>query len=103
MPAFRRRWLPGMAASDLADFLAGFSYDQAWRVDKHVRLLADIDNDDMADIVGFGDAGVQTALATGDGGFSVSASSFRILATIRLGELEKHDRLLADMQQRFYG
>jgi hypothetical protein len=50
--------------------LANFGQNQAWRVDKHVRLLADINNDDRADVVGFGDAGVWTALATGDGGFA---------------------------------
>lgn len=50
-------------------FFPDFGYDQAWRVDKHVRLLADINNDSMADIIGFGDAGVWTALSTGDGGF----------------------------------
>jgi len=77
-------------------FLPGFSYDQAWRVDKHVRLLADINNDDMADIVGFGDAGVQTALATGDGSFG-SGKFFPDFGYDQAWRVEKHDRLLADI------
>src|SRR5262245_25458649 len=43
--------------------VANFSYDQGWRVDKHVRVLADINNDGRADIVGFGETGVYTALS----------------------------------------
>jgi hypothetical protein len=39
------------------------------RVDRHPRLLADIDGDERADIVGFGDAGIYAALSNGDGTF----------------------------------
>ena len=41
-----------------------------WRVEKHPRFLADITGDGRADIVGFGDAGVWTALSNGDGTFA---------------------------------
>ena len=47
--------------------LAQFGYQQSWRVAKHVRTMGDINNDKMEDIVGFGDQGVWTALATGNG------------------------------------
>jgi len=40
-----------------------FGYDQGWRVDSHVRVLADVNGDDLLDIVGFGDNGVIVALA----------------------------------------
>jgi PASTA domain/FG-GAP-like repeat len=40
-----------------------------WDAVLHPRALADITGDSRADIVGFGDAGVYTALATPDGGF----------------------------------
>jgi hypothetical protein len=40
-----------------------------WRIDRHPRLLADINRDGLADIVGFGDAGIYTALSRGDGTF----------------------------------
>jgi hypothetical protein len=39
------------------------------RVGKHPRFLADLTGNGRADIVGFGDAGVWTALSNGDGTF----------------------------------
>jgi hypothetical protein len=57
-----------------ATFMIGeFGYNQGWRVDKHVRLLADVNGDGRKDIVAFGDAGVWLALATADGYFSAPA------------------------------
>jgi hypothetical protein len=57
-----------------ATFVIGdFGYNQGWRVDKHVRLLADVNGDGRKDIVAFGDAGVWLALATADGYFSAPA------------------------------
>ncbi|HEU5279135.1 MAG TPA: VCBS repeat-containing protein, partial [Gaiellaceae bacterium] len=50
--------------------LANFCLEAGgWRVDRHPRLLADLTGDGKADIVGFGDAGVWTALSNGDGTF----------------------------------
>jgi FG-GAP-like repeat len=46
-----------------------FGYNQAWRLDRHLRMAADITGDGSADIVGFGDAGVYTVVAVGDGTF----------------------------------
>jgi hypothetical protein len=37
--------------------------------DRYHREVADVNGDHMADIVGFGDAGVYVALATGGGSF----------------------------------
>jgi hypothetical protein len=48
---------------------AHFAYQQGWRVDKHVRMLADVNGDGSQDIVGFGEDGVWLSLATGDGNF----------------------------------
>jgi hypothetical protein len=36
-----------------------------WRIDQHPRMLADVNGDDKADIVGFGDRGVYVSLSTG--------------------------------------
>jgi len=41
-----------------------------WRVDKHLRLLADLRGIKRADIVGFGDAGVLVSFSNGDGTFT---------------------------------
>ncbi|NQU44831.1 VCBS repeat-containing protein, partial [bacterium] len=43
------------------------SYDNAWRVEKHPRLAADMNGDGMADIVGFGDRGGFMGFSTGSG------------------------------------
>src|SRR5439155_7705242 len=45
-----------------------FGYDAGgWRVDRHPRLLADLRAVGLADVVGFGDAGVMIDLSNGDG------------------------------------
>jgi hypothetical protein len=49
---------------------ANFGSDQAWDAARHVRTTADINGDGKADIVAFGDAGVWTALSSGDGAFA---------------------------------
>ncbi len=41
-----------------------------WRVDRHLRALADLRGNGRMDIVGFGDAGVYVALSNGDGTFT---------------------------------
>ena len=44
--------------------------DQGWgSFDHNPRTLADVNGDDMADIVGFGSGGTYVALATGGGNF----------------------------------
>jgi hypothetical protein len=44
--------------------------------DHYPRLLADVNGDHMADIVGFGEAGVYVALATGGGNFGTPTFKF---------------------------
>lgn len=41
-----------------------------WRTDRHVRAVGDVNNDGMADLIGFGDSAVFVALAQADGTFS---------------------------------
>ncbi|HEX4019307.1 MAG TPA: VCBS repeat-containing protein [Frankiaceae bacterium] len=78
--------------------LADFGYTGGgWRVEKHLRFLADTTGDGRADIVGFGDAGVYRSLAQADGSFgpvqlvvadfAYSAGGWRV---------ESHPRFLAD-------
>lgn len=50
--------------------LSNFGGDQGWSsADRYPRVLADVNGDGRADIVGFGEAGVYVALAKGGGGF----------------------------------
>jgi FG-GAP-like repeat len=51
--------------------LSAFSFHTGWTVERHPRFLADLTGDGRADIVGFGDAVVWTALNNGDGTFRV--------------------------------
>ncbi len=44
---------------------SAFGYDSGYRVDKHPRILADVNGDGKADIVGFANAGVYVLESTG--------------------------------------
>merc|ERR1712134_131923 len=56
----------GFTSSTLV--LDAFGYNAGgWRVDKHPRHLADVNGDGMADIVGFGNAGVIVSYSTDSG------------------------------------
>jgi len=51
-------------------WIAGYGYSGGWTSqDKYPRLLADVNGDGRADVVGFANAGVYVSLSTG-GGFS---------------------------------
>ena len=81
-------------------WLPAFGYNAGgWRVDKHPRVMADVNGDGMADVVGFGEAGVSVALSNGTGfdpatrwssafGYAASAGSWRV---------DRHPRFLADV------
>ena len=77
-----------------------FSYNAGWRVEKHVRLVADVTGDGTGDLVGFGDAGVLVSINNGDNSFTsppklvlndfgYSAGGWRV---------DKHLRYLADIR-----
>jgi hypothetical protein len=69
-----------------------------WRVDRHPRFLADLTGSGRADIVGFGDAGVWTALGNGDGTFQAPRFVLEDLGFEAGGwRVEKHPRFLADL------
>lgn len=77
--------------------LAGFGYDQFWRVDQHHRFLGDITGDGRADIVGLGDDGVATAVATGDGGFGPALFVLREFGVNQGWSKDRHPRFLTDI------
>jgi hypothetical protein len=76
---------------------AELGFEQGWRVDKHPRFLADLTGDGKADIVGFGDAGVWTALSNGDGSFQAAQFVLADLGFEQGWRVDKHPRLLADL------
>ncbi|MGH7912552.1 MAG: FG-GAP repeat domain-containing protein [Candidatus Dormibacteraceae bacterium] len=80
--------------------VADFGYEQGWRVEKHVRLLADLNNDRCADIVAFGDAGVYTAHSQGDGGFAYTPDPLPAVPDFGYDQgwrVDRHPRLTGDL------
>jgi hypothetical protein len=78
-------------------WIDNFSYNNGgWRVDKHLRLLADVNGDGKADVVGFGDAGVYMALSEGAhfGQVTFALADFGIDSGWRV---DAHPRVLADV------
>ncbi|CAM3255570.1 Repeat domain-containing protein [Paracoccus aminovorans] len=72
-----------------------FSYAAGWRNELHVRTLADVDGDGRADIVAFGDNGVQVALSSG-GRFAASAVWSAEFSGAAGWSVMRHERMLAD-------
>lgn len=74
-----------------------FSYTQGWRVEQHVRELADVNGDGRADIVGFGNTGVQVAFGRAGGNFSPPRMSVRNFSAAQGWNNRQHVRTLADV------
>ena len=63
----------------------GFGYDTGgWRVDKHVRLVADTTGNRQANVIGFGEGGVAISLNNGDNTFR-RRSSWTLPTTLVAG------------------
>jgi predicted subunit of tRNA(5-methylaminomethyl-2-thiouridylate) methyltransferase len=77
--------------------LANFGVDQGWDPAKHVRAMADLNHDGKVDIVGFGDAGVWTALGRGDGTFEAPQLVLANFGVNQGWDPAKHVRLMADL------
>jgi hypothetical protein len=83
---------PRFVLADLG-FKAG-----GWRVEKHPRFLADITGDGRADIIGFGDAGVWTALSNGDGSLAFTPQlALEDFGYNQSWRVENHPRFVADV------
>jgi len=77
--------------------LQNFGVNQGWTVANHPRILADLTGDKRADIVGFGDAGVWTALGNVDGSFQAAKFVIADFGYDHGWRTELHERLLADL------
>ena len=87
-------WVPGAHLLPRPVHLAAdFGYDQGWRVDKHLRYLADVNGDGRKDIVGFKNDGVWLSLATASG-LSVPT---RVLASFQNWQKDAHPRVMGDV------
>lgn len=83
---------PAHAASE-----SMFSYERGWRVDQHVRELADVNGDGRADVVGFGGAGVYVAYGRVNGTFSAPSLEIRSFGNDQGWSNDRHVRTVADV------
>ena len=83
------------------EVLSNFGYDAGWRVDKHVRLLADTTGYKRLDIIGFGETGVWISRNNGDNTFQqprMVLGGFAYAATGGGWRIEQHLRFVADIR-----
>lgn len=73
-----------------------FDYDSRWRVDRHPRVLADVNGDKLNDIVGFANAGTYVAFNTGKG-FAKAVQATIDFAYEKGWRVTRHPRFLADV------
>ena len=74
-----------------------FGRNQGWRVDQHVRELADLSGNGTADIVGFGYSGVTISHGRADRTFDGTGKRIDSYGWDRGWRIDKNPRLLADM------
>ena len=77
--------------------LENFGFNQAWRVENHPRFVVDLNGNGKADIIGFGDDGVWTAMNKGDGTFYPAQYILADFGYNQAWRVEKHPRYLVDL------
>jgi hypothetical protein len=86
----------GFGTSKLA--VADFGYAQGWRLDRHLRFLADVTGNGLLDVVGFGENHVFIGRNNGNGTFQSSVSVINNFCIGAGGwEIDKHPRIVADL------
>ncbi|WP_328418418.1 VCBS repeat-containing protein [Micromonospora sp. NBC_00389] len=89
--------LERVVTSNIRLAVKGFGYSAgSWRVDKHLRLMADITGDGRADVVGFGEGKVWVSLAQGDGSYSAANVALQAFCFSQGWRVDRHPRFLAD-------
>jgi phospholipase C len=75
----------------------GYDVQQGWQVSENPRFVADITGDGKADVVGFGYAGVWTALSNGDGTFQPPQFVIADMGVQQGWQVDLHPRFVADI------
>ncbi|KAF5319461.1 hypothetical protein D9619_008777 [Psilocybe cf. subviscida] len=76
-----------------------FCHERGWRIEKHIRWMADLCNSGRADILAFGDVGVYASLSNGDGTYGPVKNVLTNFIYNHGWRKEKHPRFLADMDR----
>ncbi len=78
-------------------WVRGFGYSAGgWRTAYHPRMMADVNGDGLADVVGFGSREVQVALSTGTG-FTAPRKWIGGYGSSSGWQIQKHPRYVLDM------
>ena len=77
--------------------VADLGSDHGWRIDQHPRVVTDVTGDGKADIIGFGDAGVWTALGNGDGTFQTPTLALTDFGYSQGWRVDQHPRFVVDL------
>jgi hypothetical protein len=87
----------GSSFARKTEWLRGdFGYNSGWKVDKHPRIMADVNGDDKDDVVGFSNNIIFVALSTGSG-FAPKTGWLSGDLTYNSGwKVDKHPRIMAD-------
>jgi hypothetical protein len=76
--------------------LPQFGANAGWTVDNHPRMLADVNKDGLADVLGFANDGVHIAFGNGDGTFRILPTVLQQFGTA-LGWDVDRPRMVADL------
>jgi hypothetical protein len=79
--------------------VSAFGHGGGWLVENHPRLMADVNSDDRADIVGFANDGVYVSTSTGSGFTAPSLwlAAFGYNYNVGAWRVERHPRYMADV------
>jgi hypothetical protein len=77
--------------------LNNFATQQSWKVSEHPRVMANLTSSGRADIVGFGDAGVWTAVSDGRGHFGDATFALENFGVQQGWKVDQHERFVVDI------
>ena len=78
--------------------LPNFGYNQGWRLDKHLRFLADVTGDGFLDVIGFGEHHIFISRNNGDGTFKPPVAVVDSFCISAGGwQIDLHPRIVADL------
>jgi murein DD-endopeptidase MepM/ murein hydrolase activator NlpD len=78
-------------------WLEEMGYNHGWRVEKHERVIADVNGDGSGDLIGFGEGAIYVALSNGINAFNIQAYPLAEMSYLQGWRVESHPRVVADV------